>query len=122
VDDLSGDAEIALAVPKIPRDGPDRLVDLERILSEKALGRIITTDGRRAVRWARGFAEQRSRSSDSRQVEERSSAIPNQAPPVRSPLQHTSSSSAASIWQAMAPEPESQYNVLVETPARLYGF
>ena len=36
--DLCGDAEVALAVAKIPRDGPDRLVDLERILSEKPRG------------------------------------------------------------------------------------
>lgn len=36
--DLSGDAEVALAVTESPRDGPDRLVDLERILSEKARG------------------------------------------------------------------------------------
>jgi hypothetical protein len=36
--DLCRDAEIALAVTESPRDGPDRLVDLERILSEKACG------------------------------------------------------------------------------------
>ena len=36
--DLSRDTEVALAVTEVPRHGPDRLVNLERILSEKACG------------------------------------------------------------------------------------
>ena len=36
--DLSDDAEVALAVTEVPGHGPDRLMDLERILSEKARG------------------------------------------------------------------------------------
>ena len=34
--DLAMDAEVALAVTEVPDHGPDRLMDLERILSEKA--------------------------------------------------------------------------------------